>query len=522
MAGVRRAARWDRPDAAAMARWAVVLLVALGALPGGAAAAPEAYADVLPELRSEIATETAGELNRYRIEATLDAVAGTVGGTARVAFVNAAATALGEVYFRLYPNADYYGVGDLTIGAVRADGAAVDSALEVGDTALRVPLPTPLAPGETATIELDFETTVPIDSPGSYGIFQRDSVDGTWILADWHPVLAVYEEGRGWRIDAPTPFGDPTFAASALYDVTLAAPDGLTVVASGVETEERRRGDLVERRYVAGPAREFTLVADDDYAASETVVGGTTVSVYAEPELAAGAREVALAVAARALTLYGERFGPYPFAELDLVQTRLSGALAVSWAGIVFLDGPSLLGGGSPLDASGVETVVAHEIAHLWWGAAVGSNSNDHTFVNEGLATVSSLLYLEATADAETVASQRARWVTDPARALLARGDAIVDVPIAPGQDPTLRAWAYYAKAALAFLTIRTEIGDDAFDRALRGFADDHRFGIADPDDLLTAFEDATGDALDGVWRHWFEAAELEIEEIEEIERAEA
>ena len=496
-------------------------LVVLAVLLAGAAAigaAPEAYADVRPELRAEVGAETAGELNTYEIAATLDAEAGTIGGTARVGFVNDAAARLDEVYFRLYPNAAYYGEGGLTVEGVRADGTAIEPTLEVDETALRVPLPEPVAPGEMATVELAFETTVPVDSPGSYGIFQRDSVDGTWILDDWHPVLAVYEEGVGWRIDPPTEFGDPTFAASALYDVSLTAPPGLRVVASGVETEERQRGDAVERRFVAGPVREFTLVADDDYAVSRREVGGTTVTVHAEPELAEATRVAALAVAAEALEVFGARFGPYPFAELDLVQTRLGGALAVSWSGLVFLDGETLLEGMAADDPAAFATVVAHEVAHLWWGAAVGSNSNDHTFVNEGLATLSSILYLEETASPEAVAVQRAAWVTGPARRLLARGDAVVDLPIAAGQDGALRSWAFYGKAALGFLTLREEVGDTAFDAALREFAETHRFAIAEPDDLLAAFEAASGEELDGLWRRWFAAAVLTEEEIERIE----
>ena len=165
------------------------LLLALaldGSLPAaaGPAAAPDAYADVLPTRRGEVSAETAGELNTYTIDATLDADAGTITGTARAEFYNDAPAALPEVYFRLYPNAAYYGEGGLTVRAARVDGRPVKPSLEVAETALRVPLPTSVAPGETTAIDLEFVTTVPVDSDGSYGIFQRDTVDGTWILAD--------------------------------------------------------------------------------------------------------------------------------------------------------------------------------------------------------------------------------------------------------------------------------------------------------------------------------------------------
>ena len=319
------------------------------------AAAPDAYADVLPDLRTAISAETADELSDYRLAATLDPATSTLTGEAAITYRNTASTPLAEVYFRLYPNAGYYGEGALTIDAASVAGTAVTPILEVDETALRVDLPAPVAPGEAVAIDLAFTTTVPVDSTGSYGIFSRDSAEGTWILADWHPVLAVYEDGVGWVIDPATSFGDPTYAASSLYDVTIAAPADLTVVASGITVEEASRDGLVAHRFVAGPAREFTLTVDDDYDAVTTEIDGTTITVYTEPELAAtAAGEATLEVAAEALTVFGERFGVYPFAELDLVQTNLNGALAVSWSGIIFLDGPGLLGGIAAGDATGV------------------------------------------------------------------------------------------------------------------------------------------------------------------------
>ena len=40
---------------------------------------------------------------------------------------------------------------------------------------------------------MTFTTTVPADSTGSYGIFTRDTRNGSWVLADWYPILAVWE-----------------------------------------------------------------------------------------------------------------------------------------------------------------------------------------------------------------------------------------------------------------------------------------------------------------------------------------
>jgi hypothetical protein len=494
----------------------ILSLTFWGPVAGGAEplAAPDAYADVLPNLRGEVRTETSAAMSGYEIEATLDPTAGTIGGTVRVHFINRATATLREVYFRLFPNASYYGDGGLTVSAAYVDGAAVSPTLEVEETALRVPLPTPLAPRGAVAIDLTFLTTVPRDSTGSYGIFNHDAADGTWVLADWHPILAVYEDDSGWRIDPPTAFGDPTYSDSALYDVTLTAPADVTVVASGVSAGDERRGASAVHHFVAGPAREFTLVADDDYTAASAAVNGTTITVYTEPgEATAG--KAALDVAVRALGLFGRRFGAYPFAELDLVQTHLDGALAVSWSGLVFLDGPGLLGGYLTSDPAGFKTVVAHEISHLWWGGGVGSNSNDHTFLNEGLATVSAMIYQEETASADVAASQLNAWVIRQARALLASGDTVVDQPLRDDQDAVTQSEAFYAKAALGFFAIRQKIGAEAFDAGLQDYAEAYQFRIAGPDDLRASFEKASGQNLDDLWRHWFDSAALTSREID-------
>lgn len=504
--------------------WAVVVAVALLGEPGlgSSAAATESlvetglYDDVRPELRAEVRAATADGIGRYEIEATLDATTGTIGGAERVVFVNGTGAALAEVWFRLFPNAGYYGEGDLAIERLAVAGTAVVPEMGVDGTALRVPLPEALGAGEAVEIELEFRTTVPVDSAGSYGIFKVDSGEGTWILADWYPIVAGYEAGAGWSLDPPTSFGDPTFAESALYDVELTAPAGWRVVTSGLAVGEEVTGDgEVRRRYVAGPARDFTLVADDDYVATSGEADGTTVTVWTEPE-AAAVGPAAVEIASRALEVYGERFGDYPFGELDLVQTTLvTGGLGVSWAGIIFLDGPIVIGEYAAGAPEAFAAVIAHEVGHQWWGGSVGANSNDHTFMVEGLTEYLTVAYVEWTAGEEAGAWALEQSVARRTRVLLEVGDGVADLPIAEGQDRRQRTAIFYGKAALGFQAIRTEIGDEAFFGALRAYADEFRFGIAEPADLRGAFEAASGRDLTELWRHWFEAAELTAAEIE-------
>ncbi len=474
------------------------------------------FADVVPSALTS-AERAADELSAIRLDVALDPALGTIGGEMTVTWRNPVNIPLRNVWFRLFPNAFYYGEGSLVVADLTVDGTPVTPELSLDDTALRVPLPAPVPPGESAEIVLAFTTTVPADSTGSYGIFNRDTQIGSWVLADWYPVLAVYEAESGWALPEATSFGDPTYAPSAFYDVRVTAPDDLEVVGTGVVAAETKENGTITRDFVAGPARDFVMVADDNVAPLSQEVDNTLLTLWSAPDLDPAISEQALDVAADSLRYYNDRFGAYPAREVDLVQVNPSGALGIAWAGLLYLDGPALLATYGEHDPDGLATVVAHEVAHLWWGILVGGDSNKHPYIQEGLATVSSILYLEETLGPEVAGAELDAWVTGPAFDLLAAGDAIVDTPVSEGMDPNIWSAAAYGKGSLGFLAIRQEIGAEAFETALHDVVTRYSWGETTPDELRAAFERASGQNLDALWSHWFEEAAMTREEIEAI-----
>jgi hypothetical protein len=491
-----------------LSAWAVETATVPGAV--------DPFADVTPRALAP-AERAADELSAVVLDVALDPEERTIGGEMRVTWRNPASVPLAEVWFRLFPNAGYYGEGELTIAEATVDGQTVITELAIDDTALMVPLPDPVGPGETAEIELDFTATVPADSTGSYGIFNHDTADGSWILADWHPLLAVWEEGDGWALPPVTAFGDPTYAPSAFYDVRLAAPDDLAVAAAGVMAEAWEEDGVITHRFIAGPSRDFVIIANDDHAPLSRDVAQTRVTLWTTPDLDSAIAETTLDAASDALRVYNEWFGPYPGREIDLVQIDASGALGIAWAGVIFLDGPSLLAGYGERAPNGLTAVVAHEMSHLWWGILVGGDSNAHPFIQEGLSTVSSILFVEEALGAEAARGELNAWVIRPSLRLLDAGDAIVDLPNAEGENQSIRSAAMYGKGALGFLAIREEIGAEAFEAALNDVATRYRWGEMTPDDLLAAFERAADRDLDTLWSHWFDEAAMTRAEIDTI-----
>ena len=495
----------------------------LPALPGAsfqatpvASPGPSVFADVPTALLPD-AEQAFQELSAVQIVATLDPVQSTIAGEMAVTWRNPVAEPLAEVWFRLFPNASYYGEGDMIVSEVTVDGMPVTPELALDDTALRVPLPSPVDSGGSARITMRFVATVPEDSTGSYGIFTHDTQAGLWVLADWHPLLAVVEPDARWALPPVTEFGDPTYAPGAFYDVTLTAPEHLLLASSGITVDTVAANGETTRRTISGPARDFVMVAAEQAVPLRQEVDHTQITLWTAPDLDPAIADRTLEIAADVLRNYQARWGAYPLRELELVQVNPSGALGIAWSGLLFLDGPSLLEGYGERNDDGLAAVIAHEVSHLWWGILVGGDSNEYGYIPEALATVSALLYIDDAFGPETARAELNAWAIEPARRLLRSGDAIVNMPVSDDQDASVRYASLYGKGTLGFLAIREAIGAEAFDATLREISSQYAWKEMTPDDLRAAFEEVSGQDLQALWAHWFDEAAMTESEIDSL-----
>jgi hypothetical protein len=473
-------------------------------------------------------------------------------GAMEVQFVNTTGQALPELYLRLYPNLDRYPGGGLEVREITVDGkalppppleplppppleptpspsleplppppaipsgpaspdtapAAIAEAAILDPTVLRVPLPAPLDPGGTTTLRMEFITTVPEAPIDGSGIFGITPDTGTWVLSGWFPMLAGYGPVSSWELSPPSPWSDAIFSNAALFDVTLVTPPELVLATTGVQVDERMAGNDRVRRFTSGPAREFTVVGHDDFVTLSRQVDGTTVTVYLDPAHAGGETSI-LTWAAAALGTFNDLYGPYPYAELDVVD--VSGIIGYEFSQMVFIGSAFFadpVGAGSRPDAA--QFLVAHEVAHQWWYDLVGSNPHRYAFLDEGLAEHSALVYFEERYGEDRAAEQMAQGLTlRYATMLLTTGeDQVVDQPTAAFPDGFAYFTTVYRKAALGLDALRTEIGDEAFFAGLRAYAEAMRFKVATPADLRAAFEQASGRDLGAFWRSAFEGTE--------------
>jgi len=359
---------------------------------------------------------------------------------------------------------------------------------------LRVPLDPALAPGEVADLMLWFRESLPTDTSAGYGLFAY--ADGVYALAGFYPTIPVYDD-EGWNVEVAPPYGDATFTDTAFYQVQLTVPEDLTVVTSGSTLETTENGDGT-RTWIAigGPIRDFYVAMSDDYEVVSEEVDGTLVNSYYRSAQDEGG-ELALKYAADALRAFNERFGPYPYAELDVIATPTN-------AGGIEYPGAIVVAQGLYNQEGGFfELAAAHEVAHQWWYGLVGNDQLDEPWLDEALTNYSAFLYFQETGGQNAASAVKERVFEESYQAAQTNGwDRAVAGPVASFSERDYGA-IVYGKGPLFFDALRTELGDDAFFAGLRDYLEAYRYDVAYPDDLIAAFEGASGQQIDELYEFW-------------------
>lgn len=436
---------------------------------------------------------------RYTLTATVDLQNNTVKGEMDLHYTNRSGERLRTLVFRLYPNADtIYGGGSLTIDQIQQDNIPLDVTHAQDATIAQVTLDSPLEPDTATAVTLAFTAQVP-DSPArGYGIFAR--AHGLLSLAGWYPILAPYEAGNGWQTPPVPVVGDAMLSETSLYEVWLTAPSDHQVVATGELLEEGTEGHQTTWHFVSGPAREFAAALSDRFDTVAITVDGVTLRVHTLPASnAVTPPSEALKMASAIISTYTGLYGPYRFKELDVVHAAVPIG-GYEFPGMVYVEEAKR----TTASQAEYEYLLAHELAHQWWYAQVGSHTVNAPWLDEGMATYSIVLYRD-----------RSGLSTSPGDKLLqywhrshgTRG--AYDPPVnSPASDFT--GWAAYRQTvyihgALFIDALRKEMGDNTFFTFLKDFTDAHRYQVVPTETFLNAAQAATNEDLTPLFAAWFD-----------------
>jgi len=373
-------------------------------------------------------------------------------------------------------NLDFLG---MEISALTVDGTPAE--FSRAERELTVTPPEPIAD------DAEFATAVTY-SGRPQRVPQLSDIDiGGWYVENGMAFVLSEPAGNyGWH-----PVNDHPLD-KALFRVQMTAPTGLTVASAGLLQETTDNGDgtttwIYEARDPMAPyllplaIGELTIIENDP-------VDGVPIRNVITDDLLDRADEFDRTP--QMLEVFTELFGPYPFEVYGvLVVDSLVGVALEQQTMSLF--GQDFLRRGVPFD-----DIVAHELAHQWFGNHVTLAEWDDIWLNEGFATYAQYLYFEAI-DPD--------YDIDFEVGLLTQFDpAIISTPV-PG-DPgaqDLFAPTVYFRGALTLHALRRTIGDDAFFTAVRAYVE--RFGgdNVTTEDFVAIVEEIHGSSLDEFFDDW-------------------
>ncbi len=488
----------------------------------------------------------------YRLTARLFPDARRLEGTARITYTNNAPIALSVVFLELTQNLHAPGVprnesaevtGGVTLTRVAAGGQVLsDDARQgprygVDGTLMGIVLPTPLSPG--ASVDLEIDWTLPIPQAGA-GERMGYSGDNLFFLAYWYPRMRVFDDVIGWHLE---PFlGQAEFYHGFDdFDVTIEAPEGWIVMATGSlqNAHEVLAPPILERLMAAQQSDEpmpvltptdafdeatrtsengylrwhftaeqvrdvaFTATRDTHWETARTPVGdldgdGTTDHTVIHTfyrDLAPRWKHVTR-YQQHAISFLSAYTGfPYPWPHMTAVEGS-----AIIGGGMEF-PMMTLMGDYNARGDSALYYVTAHELAHMWIPMIVGSNERAFSWIDEGSTTF-----------AENQA--RADFFPGPLH-FLGDQNNYIQTALSGMEGEIMRPSNYHA-SSVAFLTasytkpasllraLRGVLGDEVFLEAYRAFIHTWAFKHPYPYDLFNTFERVSGQDLDWFWRTWY------------------
>jgi hypothetical protein len=478
---------------------------------------PLAPATTLPERLPPLPPD-AQNVASYTLRVRLDAVARTLQASGSIDWTNTSSRAVDELYFHLYLNAfknertrflrSPFGAG--RSGDRARDWGYVDVeklvAPALGDTNLwekaathspgdphdqtdvRVPLPRPIAPGETLGLNLEFSAKLP-------AIVERTGhSDGFFFVAQWFPKLARLEPDGTWQnfsFHAQSEF----YADYGTYDVTLDVPEAMKVGATGARVSQRVAGGRRILRHRAQRVHDFAWTAWDRFVERREKIHGVDVSLLHPVSHEANA-EATLEALRFGLPHFAERYGSYPYPVLTVVHPpeHARNAGGMEYPTLITTGGPWWA---SHLGVRAVEAVTIHELGHQWFYGLLATNEYRFPFLDEGLTSYAESVALQAKYGAGSLLALPSFHISADAvrRAASAERGADAALGLPADRYPSFSALGalVYSRTATLLRTFSNVYGERAFGDVLSQYTARHRFRHPAPADFVNAVREVLG-----------------------------
>ena len=379
---------------------------------------------------------------------------------------------------------------ELQVSSVRlSDGTPLEYSHENGR--LGIELGSPLSAGEEFTLRIDYQ------GAPRRGLYFNAPDDG-------YPDKPVQVWTQGEDEDSRYWFPCHDFPNERFTsEIIVTVPVSWTAVSNGRLASVKEDGDTRTFHWsqdLPHPAYLVSLVAGE-YTEISDEWNGVPVLYYSPPGREEDTRR-AFGKTPKVLQFFAEKIGvPYPWAKYsqvtvaDFIFGGMENTSATTMTEHLLHDERA------HLDFS-TDSIVAHELAHQWWGDLLTCRDWSHGWLNEGFATYFDLLFKEhdlgvdefryaVYIDADSYLQEDTRRYRRPI------------VSNVYNQPVDLFDRHLYEKGGLVLHMLRFVLGDKLFWKAMRHYCVKHQGGSVTTEDLQRAIEEATGRNVDWFFHQW-------------------
>jgi hypothetical protein len=299
----------------------------------------------------------------------------------------------------------------------------------------------------------------------------------------------------------------------ATYRAVFETPGSWTLLGSGRKIEDAKDGHLHRQVRELDKPSAFFGFEIGKFKVVERPLGhiALTIGFLSDLRTASEAeREATIDTIGKALATYETRFGPYPLDYLNVATTRHE--FAQGFLGFVTLwddlvqdvdtDHPGTLN---------KRSVIAHELAHQWWGNVVGWASDDDVWLSESLANYAAAVFRhsivkDARSASESMRLDRVQTLDMMTSTPLGRPiEAMGPITMGPRLDSSLSDDAFqaivYNKGGKVLAMLADHLGEDQFLAMLKEIAQRANFRPFDTATIIGALGKMSGRDLNGFAR---------------------
>ena len=368
----------------------------------------------------------------------------------------------------------------LNVEAVNVDG--VPAAFSHLGGELTITPESPIPNGEAVVVQVDY-SGVPDEVPSVAFPGSGWQDFGTAVIVAGEP-----EGAAGWFPANDHPLDKATFS------ISITVPEGMEAAANG----------LLQREETVDGRTTWFWASDDEQATYLTTLligdlvftdpevldnggGGSLILRHAFEASVADRATITMEPTAAMMERFTELFGPYPFDAYGaaVINAPLGYALETQTMSVF---GNDLLG-----TTTTIESFVAHELAHQWFGNHVSLSEWRDIWLNEGFATYAQYLWFEGQPGFDMNATMRQVANTN------------INLSVPPGSPPVddLFHPSVYWRGALALHELRLTLGDDMFFDVVRTWTSRKGGGNATTEEFIALTEELSGRSLSDFFDLW-------------------